>query len=209
MIMEYSNLSSVGLRSAVQSHFKDVDKLDLRLGKIRVVVTNIYIDNIKAFSIKSNSSKIAACKICDSRIKAILNHHPMGIMFLNSKYTHIFGDSAESVINTLAELIRVAIPDCNDNRIRYNDTNRAHQIAFTLQTLLLVAGVLSLIPMSVHIDKDILSDFWIMGPISLAVGLVSKRLFNNKYPAIIPLLLTLIPIAVWVCILIYSSYYYW
>ncbi|MBQ2365326.1 MAG: hypothetical protein II288_07160, partial [Alistipes sp.] len=65
--MEYSNLSSVGLRSAVQSHFKDVDKLDLRFGKIRVVVTNIYIDNIKAFSIKSNSSKIAACKICDSR----------------------------------------------------------------------------------------------------------------------------------------------
>ena len=206
MIMEYSNLSSVGLRSAVQSHFKDVDKLDLRLGKSRVVVTNIYIDNIKAFSIKSNSSKIAACKICDSRIKAILNHHPMGIMFLNSKYTHIFGDSAESVINTLAELIRVAIPDCNDNRIRYNDTNRAHQIAFTLQTLLLVAGVLSLIPM--YWDIYILPVFLIMGSISLAVGLVSKRLFNNKYPAIIPLLLTLIPIAVWVSILIYSLYYY-
>ena len=204
--MEYSNLSSVGLRSAVQSHFKDVDKLDLRLGKSRVVVTNIYIDNIKAFSIKSNSSKIAACKICDSRIKAILNHHPMGIMFLNSKYTHIFGDSAESVINTLAELIRVAIPDCNDNRIRYNDTNRAHQIAFTLQTLLLVAGVLSLIPM--YWDIYILPVFLIMGSISLAVGLVSKRLFNNKYPAIIPLLLTLIPIAVWVSILIYSLYYY-
>ena len=204
--MEYSNLSSVGLRSAVQSHFKDVDKLDLRLGKSRVVVTNIYIDNIKAFSIKSNSSKIAACKICDSRIKAILNHHPMGIMFLNSKYTHIFGDSAESVINTLAELIRVAIPDCNANRIRYNDTNRAHQIAFTLQTLLLVAGVLSLIPM--YWDIYILPVFLIMGSISLAVGLVSKRLFNNKYPAIIPLLLTLIPIAVWVSILIYSLYYY-
>ena len=205
--MEYSNLSSVGLRSAVQSHFKDVDKLDLRLGKSRVVVTNIYIDNIKAFSIKSNSSKIAACKICDSRIKAILNHHPMGIMFLNSKYTHIFGDSAESVINTLAELIRVAIPDCNANRIRYNDTNRAHQIAFTLQTLLWVAGVLSLIPM--YWDIYILPVFLIMGSISLAVGLVSKRLFNNKYPAIIPLLLTLIPIAVWVCMLIYSLYYYW
>ena len=201
MIMEYSNLSSVGLRSAVQSHFKDVDKLDLHLGKIRVVVTNIYIDNIKAFSIKSNSSKIAACKICDSRIKAILNHHPMGIMFLNSKYTHIFGDSAESVINTLAELIRVAIPDCNDNRIRYNDTNRAHQIAFTLQTLLLVAGVLSLIPM--YIDIYILPVFLIMCSISLAVGLVSKRLFNNKYPAIIPLLLTLIPIAGWVLIFIW------
>lgn len=199
--MEYSNLSSVGLRSAVQSHFKDVDKLDLRLGKSRVVVTNIYIDNIKAFSIKSNSSKIAACKICDSRIKAILNHHPMGTMFLNSKYTHIFGDSAESVINTLAELIRVAIPDCNDNRIRYNDTNRAHQIAFTLQTLLLVAGVLSLIPMYRVIY--ILPVLLIMGSISLAVGLVSKKLFNNKYPAIIPLLLTLIPIAVWVLILIW------
>lgn len=205
--MEYSNLSSVGLRSAVQSHFKDVDKLDLRFGKIRVVVTNIYIDNIKAFSIKSNSSKIAACKICDSRIKAILNHHPMGTMFLNSKYTHIFGDSAESVINTLAELIRVAIPDCNDNRIRYNDTNRVHQIAFTLQTLLLVAGVLSLIPM--YWDIYILPVFLIMSSISLAVGLVSKKLFNNKYPAIIPLLLTLIPIAVWVCMLIYSLYYYW
>ena len=115
--------ANVGLRQAIEAHFAEVDRVGIRNGKSSIVVTTIYVDNVKAFSIKSTKSKIGECKICDPRIKAVLNSHPVGYMFLNSKYSCVFGDSASVVINTLHELCVTAILDFNENRVRFKNAS--------------------------------------------------------------------------------------
>lgn len=115
--------ANVGLRQAIEAHFAEVDRVGIRNGKSSIVVTTIYVDNVKAFSIKSTKSKIGECKIYDPRIKAVLNSHPVGYMFLNSKYSCVFGDSASVVINTLHELCVTAILDFNENRVRFKNAS--------------------------------------------------------------------------------------
>ena len=113
--------TSVGLHQAIEAHFAEVERVGIRNGRNAIVVTNIYIDNVKAFCLKSTKSKIGECKILDKRIKAVLNNHPKGYIFLNSKYSYIFGDSCSIIINTLHELCASAILDYNENRVRFKN----------------------------------------------------------------------------------------
>ena len=115
--------ANVGLRQAIEAHFAEVDRVGIRNGQNSIVVTTIYVDNVKAFSIKSTKSKIGECKIHDPRIKTVLNSHPVGYLFLNSKYSYVFGDSASVVINTLHELCIMAILDFNENRVRFKNAS--------------------------------------------------------------------------------------
>lgn len=113
--------TSVGLHQAIEAHFAEVERVGIRNGRNAIVVTNIYIDNVKAFCLKSTKSKIGECKILDKRIKAVLNNHPKGYIFLNSKYSYVFGDSCSIIINTLHELCASAILDYNENRVRFKN----------------------------------------------------------------------------------------
>ena len=113
--------TSVGLHQAIEAHFAEVERVGIRNGRNVIVVTNIYIDNVKAFCLKSTKSKIGECKILDKRIKAVLNNHPKGYIFLNSKFNYIFGDSCSIIINTLHELCASAILDYNENRVRFKN----------------------------------------------------------------------------------------
>lgn len=105
------------LIQAIEAHFADVDILGIRQGNDRVVTTTIYIDNAKTLSITSTKSGIAVCKIYDLRIKAILNCHSRGMMFLNSKFSHMFGYDQAVITDTITELIYSAIPGCANDRI--------------------------------------------------------------------------------------------
>ncbi len=111
------------IRTAVEAHFADVDRLGIRQGKNLTTSTIIYIDNIKTLSIASTKSKIAVCKIYDPRIKAILNSYQVGYMFINSKYSHMFGYDKDMLLNTIMALIHYAIPNCTDDRVK---TERKH-----------------------------------------------------------------------------------
>lgn len=124
----------VGLRQAIEAHFADVERAGIRNGKNVIVVTTIYIDNVKAFRIKSTKSKIGECKVCDKRLKAVLNNHPVGYLFINSKYSYVFGDSATVAFSTLHELCVTAILDFNENRVRFkSETNKWSWMLFMIE----------------------------------------------------------------------------
>ena len=175
--------ANVGLRQAIEAHFAEVDRVGIRNGQNSIVVTTIYVDNVKAFSIKSTKSKIGECKIHDPRIKTVLNSHPVGYMFLNSKYSYVFGDSASVLINTLHELCVTAILDFNENRVRFkNASNTWGRKLLWIETVVAVvfsfACLMGVIEWSDHGD-----DGWVFSltfiPVLLAFLLSLKQRPNN------------------------------
>ena len=151
--------TSVGLHQAIEAHFAEVERVGIRNGRNAIVVTNIYIDNVKAFCLKSTKSKIGECKILDKRIKAVLNNHPKGYIFLNSKYNYVFGDSCSIIINTLHELCASAILDYNENRVRFkNIINKWSWLLFTAEIVVSTIITLSYLAL---IDGLIDSEFWL------------------------------------------------
>ena len=161
--------TSVGLHQAIEAHFAEVERVGIRNGRNAIVVTNIYIDNVKAFCLKSTKSKIGECKIYDKRIKAVLNNHPKGYIFLNSKYNYVFGDSCSIIINTLHELCASAILDYNENRVRFkNIINKWSWLLFTAEIVVSTIFTLSyFIPIIQWFD----SWFYMFGLVSLSVVL--------------------------------------
>lgn len=161
--------TSVGLHQAIEAHFAEVERVGIRNGRNAIVVTNIYIDNVKAFCLKSTKSKIGECKIYDKRIKAVLNNHPKGYIFLNSKYNYVFGDSCSIIINTLHELCASAILDYNENRVRFkNIINKWSWLLFTAEIVVSTIFTLSyFIPIVQWFD----SWFYMFGLVSLSVVL--------------------------------------
>lgn len=163
--------TSVGLHQAIEAHFAEVEKVGIRNGRNAIVVTNIYIDNVKAFCLKSTTSKIGECKILDKRIKAVLNNHPKGYIFLNSKYNYVFGDSCSIIINTLHELCASAILDYNENRVRFkNIINKWSWLLFTAEIVVSTIITLSYLAIIEYLSGS--NDrFEILGCVSLSVVL--------------------------------------
>ena len=160
--------TSVGLHQAIEAHFAEVERVGIRNGRNAIVVTNIYIDNVKAFCLKSTKSKIGECKIYDKRIKAVLNNHPKGYIFLNSKYNYIFGDSYSIIINTLHELCASAILDYNENRVRFkNIINKWSWLLFMAE--IAVSTIFTLSFLSQCSDNRVL----VFGFISLCIVLAA------------------------------------
>ncbi len=163
--------TSVGLRQAIEAHFAEVERVGIRNGRNAIVVTNIYIDNVKAFCLKSTKSKIGECKIYDKRLKAVLNNHPKGYIFLNSKYNYVFGDSCSIIINTLHELCASAILDYNENRVRFkNIINKWSWLLFTAEIAVSIIITLSYLALIEDLSD---SSGWdeIFGCVSLSVVL--------------------------------------
>lgn len=159
--------TSVGLHQAIEAHFAEVERVGIRNGRNAIVVTNIYIDNVKAFCLKSTKSKIGECKILDKRLKAVLNNHPKGYIFLNSKYSYVFGDSCSIIINTLHELCASAILDYNENRVRFkNIINKWSWLLFMAE--IAVSTIFTLSFLAVIDDLPVDSDY---GFVSLFVVL--------------------------------------
>ena len=160
--------TSVGLHQAIEAHFAEVERVGIRNGRNAIVVTNIYIDNVKAFCLKSTKSKIGECKILDKRIKAVLNNHPKGYIFLNSKYNYVFGDSCSIIINTLHELCASAILDYNENRVRFkNIINKWSWLLFMAE--IAVSTIFTLSFLSQCSDNRVL----VFGFISLCIVLAA------------------------------------
>ena len=162
--------TSVGLHQAIEAHFAEVERVGIRNGRNAIVVTNIYIDNVKAFCLKSTKSKIGECKILDKRLKVVLNNHPKGYIFLNSKFNYIFGDSCSIIINTLHELCASAILDYNENRVRFkNIINKWSWLLFMAE--IVVSTIITLSYLALIEEKC--TNMWegIFGLISLSVVL--------------------------------------
>ena len=160
--------TSVGLHQAIEAHFAEVERVGIRNGRNAIVVTNIYIDNVKAFCLKSTKSKIGECKILDKRLKAVLNNHPKGYIFLNSKYSYVFGDSCSIIINTLHELCASAILDYNENRVRFkNIINKWSWLLFMAE--IAVSTIFTLSFLSQCSDNRVL----VFGFISLCIVLAA------------------------------------
>lgn len=160
--------TSVGLHQAIEAHFAEVERVGIRNGRNAIVVTNIYIDNVKAFCLKSTKSKIGECKILDKRIKAVLNNHPKGYIFLNSKYNYIFGNSCSIIINTLHELCASAILDYNENRVRFkNIINKWSWLLFMAE--IAVSTIITLSYLALCSDNRVL----VFGFISLCIVLAA------------------------------------
>lgn len=161
--------TSVGLHQAIEAHFAEVERVGIRNGCNAIVVTNIYIDNVKAFCLKSTKSKIGECKIYDKRLKAVLNNHPKGYIFLNSKYNYVFGDSCSIIINTLHELCASAILDYNENRVRFkNIINKWSWLLFTAE---IVVSTIFTLSYFIAIIQWFDSWFYMFGLVSLSVVL--------------------------------------
>ena len=161
--------TSVGLHQAIEAHYAEVERVGIRNGRNAIVVTNIYIDNVKAFCLKSTKSKIGECKILDKRIKAVLNNHPKGYIFLNSKYNYVFGDSCSIIINTLHELCASAILDYNENRVRFkNIINKWSWLLFTAE---IVVSTIFTLSYFIAIIQWFDSWFYMFGLVSLSVVL--------------------------------------
>ena len=166
--------TSVGLHQAIEAHFAEVERVGIRNGRNAIVVTNIYIDNVKAFCLKSSKSKIGECKILDKRIKAVLNNHPKGYIFLNSKYSYVFGYSCSIIINTLHELCASAILDYNENRVRFkNIINKWSWLLFTTEIVVSTIITLSYLALIEEFCRERHLNKWeaIFGLISLSVVL--------------------------------------
>ena len=160
--------TSIGLHQAIEAHFAEVERVGIRNGRNAIVVTNIYIDNVKAFCLKSSKSKIGECKILDKRLKVVLNNHPKGYIFLNSKYSYVFGDSCSIIINTLHELCASAILDYNENRVRFkNIINKWSWLLFTTEIVVFTIITLSYLAL----NEELCRNKWeaIFGLISLSV----------------------------------------
>ena len=174
--------TSVGLHQAIEAHFAEVERVGIRNGRNAIVVTNIYIDNVKAFCLKSTKSKIGECKIYDKRIKAVLNNHPKGYIFLNSKYNYVFGDSCSIIINTLYELCASAILDYNENRVRFkNIINKWSWLLFTAEIVVSTIITLSYLALiedlsTSHNTNDILRLVSLSVVLAIIISLIHKAI---------------------------------
>ena len=179
--------TSVGLHQAIEAHFAEVERVGIRNGCNAIVVTNIYIDNVKAFCLKSTKSKIGECKILDKRIKAVLNNHPKGYIFLNSKYNYVFGDSCSIIINTLHELCASAILDYNENRVRFkNIINKWSWLLFMAEIAVSIIITLSYLTLSYlaliedlstsHNTNDILRLVSLSVVLAIIISLIHKAI---------------------------------
>lgn len=177
------NYQLANIQQAVEEHFADIDRLGIRQGNNRITATTIYIDNAKAISITSTRSKICLCKIHDPRIRAILNSHQSGIMFLNSSYSCMFGYDQARLLNTITDLIIAAIPNCTDDRITRKDE---YMRSTTYLMLMSIAIYVILLPI-----EAAYSDYSI--PLSLIpevlTFIMSCKLISNKHTLLIPSLL--------------------
>ena len=174
--------TSVGLHQAIEAHFAEVERVGIRNGRNAIVVTNIYIDNVKAFCLKSTKSKIGECKIYDKRIKAVLNNHPKGYIFLNSKYNYVFGDSCSIIINTLHELCASAILDYNENRVRFkNIINKWSWLLFMAEIAVSIIITLSYLALiedlsTSHNTNDILRLVSLSVVLAIIISLIHKAI---------------------------------
>ena len=174
--------TSVGQHQAIEAHFAEVERVGIRNGRNAIVVTNIYIDNVKAFCLKSTKSKIGECKILDKRLKAVLNNHPKGYIFLNSKYNYVFGDSCSIIINTLHELCASAILDYNENRVRFkNIINKWSWLLFTAEIAVSIIITLSYLALiedlsTSHNTNDILRLVSLSVVLAIIISLIHKAI---------------------------------
>lgn len=194
----------VGLRQAIEAHFADVERAGIRNGKNVIVVTTIYIDNVKAFRIKSTKSKIGECKVCDKRLKAVLNNHPVGYLFINSKYSYVFGDSATVAFSTLHELCVTAILDFNENRVRFkSETNKWSWMLFMIE--IAVSITISLVYLSLwgrhKLDIFIITFcIFVLAPTILSLIYKTVTIRYSTLTSIISFVIALIAGSVWVIV---------
>ena len=196
------NYQLANIQQAIEAHFADIDRLGIRQGNNRVTTTTIYIDNAKAISITSTRSKICVCKIHDPRIIAILNSHQLGIMFLNTSYSCMFGYDQARLLNAITLLINSAIPNCANDRItrKDGDIQKSMYLLYSFIAIFVILLIASAINM-----------IWDCGPYGLGLILIalipellaifiSKMLISKGHTSLTPsLLMSLGPL---VCIIL-------
>lgn len=178
------NYQLANIQQAIEAHFADIDRLGIRQGNNRVTTTTIFIDNAKAISITSSKSKICVCKIHDPRIRAILNSHQSGIMFLNSSYSCMFGYDQARLLNTITLLINVAIPNCTNDRITHSVGGVQKKLYLLLAYVITVINtVITCICVEEHMCEEAIG--WFIFGISVFLIIMSHYIVNicthNRY----------------------------
>lgn len=193
-----TNYQLVNIQQAIEAHFADIDRLGIRQGNNRVTTTTIYIDNAKAISITSTRSKICVCKIHDPRIRVILNSHQLGIMFLNTSYSCMFGYDQARLLNAITLLINTAIPNCTNDRItrKDGDIQKSMHLLYSFIAIFVIILIASAIPIISYWGLD---DIWvILTPLipELLAIFISKMLISKGHTTLtLSLLMSLVPFA--------------
>ena len=185
------NYQLVNIQQAIEAHFADIDRLGIRQGNNRITTTTIYIDNAKAISITSTSSKICVCKIHDPRIRAILNSHQSGIMFLNSSYSCMFGYDQARLLNAITLLINTAIPNCTNDRItrKDGDIQKSMHLLYSFIAIYVIIFIVANIMISAIDDRgDVTYVILSLIPELLTI-FISYKLISDKYTLLTPSLL--------------------
>ena len=188
------NYQLANIQQAIEAHFADIDRLGIRQGNNRVTTTTIFIDNAKAISITSSKSKICVCKI---RIRAILNSHQSGIMFLNSSYSCMFGYDQARLLNAITLLINAAIPNCTNDRItrKDGDVRKSMYLIYSFIAIYVVIFFVANIMISVNTNGDVTYVILSLIPELLTI-FISYKLISDKYTLLIPsLLMSIGPLA--------------
>ena len=185
------NYQLVNIQQAIEAHFADIDRLGIRQGNNRITTTTIYIDNAKAISITSTSSKICVCKIHDPRIRAILNSHQSGIMFLNSSYSCMFGYDQARLLNTITLLINTAIPNCTNDRImrKDGDTQKSMHLLYSFIAIFVILLIASAITIMFAIGENYLLYTLVALITELFAIIISLTLISKRYTMLIPAIL--------------------
>lgn len=185
------NYLLANIQQAIEAHFADIDRLGIRQGNNRVTTTTIYIDNAKAISITSSRSKICVCKIHDPRIRAILNSHQSGIMFLNSSYSCMFGYDQARLLNAVTLLINTAIPNCTNDRItrKDGDIQKSMHLLYSFIAIYVIIFIVANIMISAIDDRgDVTYVILSLIPELLTI-FISYKLISDKYTLLTPSLL--------------------
>ena len=191
------NYQLANIQQAIEAHFADIDRLGIRQGNNRVTTTTIFIDNAKAISITSSKSKICVCKIYDPRIRAILNSHQSGIMFLNSSYSCMFGYDQARLLNAITLLINAAIPNCTNDRItrKDGDVRKSMYLIYSFIAIYVVIFFVANIIISANTIGDVTYVILSLIPELLTI-FISYKLISDKYTLLIPsLLMSIGPLA--------------
>ena len=141
------------IRTAIEKHYEEASRRGfvIRSGRNETIITTIYIDDIKAFEIRSSSGSIGRYSLFSSHQNltiAITNISKRKSVLLPGQ-TKCFGDDKYGLVATISELLAEMDLNLSDSRIRVDSyvTNNLRVIPISIILTIVAVAVLS-------IDKD-------------------------------------------------------
>lgn len=136
------------IRTAIEKHYEEASRRGfvIRSGRNETIITTIYIDNIKAFEIRSSNGSIGRYSLFSSHQNltiAITNISKRKSVLLPGQ-TKCFGDDKYGLVATISELLAEMDLNLSDSRIRVDSyvTNNLRVIPISIILTIVAVAVL-------------------------------------------------------------------